>query len=319
MATVSKILVVVDPTSEQQPALRRAADIARRAGAELELFICQYDQYLSGERFFDSVGLQKARNTLLADCREQLEALAAPLRADGLRVDVDVRWDHPLDEGIVRQVLSSTPDLVIKDTHFHPVLKRSVFSNTDWNLIRSCPAPLMLVKPREFAARPTVVAAVDPLHEHDKPAELDRLILSQASSLTELLDGELHVFHSFDPTPAIAGAATTMATPIAVPVSEVTEALEKRHRQALNELLADYPLPQQQIHMHQGTPQDLLPVLTEKRAADLVVLGAVSRSGLKRIFIGSTAERVLDQLPCDLLILKPAGFKSRVSAEIDAA
>ena len=71
--------------------------------------------------------------------------------------------------------------------------------------------------------------------------------------------------------------------------------------------------------MHQGTPQDLLPVLAEKRAADLVVLGAVSRSGLKRIFVGSTAERVLDQLPCDLLILKPAGFKSRVSAEIDAA
>ena len=95
MATVSKILVVVDPTSEQQPALQRAADIARRANAELELFICQYDQYLSGERFFDSVGLQKARDALLAGCREQLDALAAPLRADGLQVAVATRWDHP--------------------------------------------------------------------------------------------------------------------------------------------------------------------------------------------------------------------------------
>jgi universal stress protein E len=40
-----------------------------------------------------------------------------------------------------------------------------------------------------------------------------------------------------------------------------------------------------------------------------MVMGAVSRSGLDRIFLGSTAERVLDRLPCDLLIVKPKGFQ----------
>jgi universal stress protein E len=39
--------------------------------------------------------------------------------------------------------------------------------------------------------------------------------------------------------------------------------------------------------------------------ADLVVMGAVSRSGLKRLALGSTAERVLDFLPCDVLVVKP--------------
>ena len=37
-------------------------------------------------------------------------------------------------------------------------------------------------------------------------------------------------------------------------------------------------------------------------------MGAVSRSGLQRIFIGSTAERVLDRLPCDLIVVKRPGF-----------
>jgi universal stress protein E len=317
MATASKILVVVDPTNEAQPALQRAAGLAERSSAELCLFICQYDQYLSGERFFDSQGLQQAREVLLKQAREQLETLSGPIRDKNLNVSIDVRWDHPLDEGIVRKVFSWGADLVVKDTHFHPLLKRSVFSNTDWNLIRSCPAPLMLVKPAEPGAAPTIIAAVDPLHEHDKPAQLDRRILSQANQLSTLLGGKLHVFHSFDPTPAIAGAATTMATPIAVPVREVTEALEKRHREALADLLGDYPLPEAQIHVHQGTPQDLLPVLAEKLSADLCVLGAVSRSALKRIFVGSTAERVLDQMPCDLLIIKPADFESRVSEELN--
>jgi universal stress protein E len=315
MATAKKILVVIDPTSEHQPALQRAADLAARSKAHLCLFICQYDQYLSGERFFDSAGLKKARETLRAQARKQLDALAAPLKSADLRVETDVRWDHPLDEGIVRKVFSWGADMVAKDTHYHPLLKRSVFSNTDWNLIRGCPAPLLLVKPGEKSRTPVIIAAVDPLHEHDKPAELDYEILDQASHLSKLLEGQLHVFHCFDPTPAIAGAATTMATPIAVPVREVTEALEKRHSEALADLLKGYPVVAENVHMHQGTPQDLLPVLAEKLHAELAVLGAVSRSGLKRIFIGSTAERVLDQLPCDLLILKPPAFKSPVSTE----
>jgi universal stress protein E len=48
--------------------------------------------------------------------------------------------------------------------------------------------------------------------------------------------------------------------------------------------------------------------------SDIVVMGAVSRSGLKRLIIGNTAERLLGELPCDLLIVKPASFASGVPA-----
>ena len=47
--------------------------------------------------------------------------------------------------------------------------------------------------------------------------------------------------------------------------------------------------------------------------AAIVVMGAVSRSGLRRAFIGNTAERVLDRLPCDVLVVKPPRFKSAVA------
>jgi universal stress protein E len=42
--------------------------------------------------------------------------------------------------------------------------------------------------------------------------------------------------------------------------------------------------------------------------ADVVVMGAISRSALERLFVGSTAEAVLDKLHCDVLIVKPAEF-----------
>ena len=42
-------------------------------------------------------------------------------------------------------------------------------------------------------------------------------------------------------------------------------------------------------------------------------MGAISRSAMKRVIIGNTAERVLGDLPCDVLVVKPARFVTRVS------
>ena len=38
--------------------------------------------------------------------------------------------------------------------------------------------------------------------------------------------------------------------------------------------------------------------------ADILVMGSIARSSLKRALIGSTAERVLETLPCDVLVVK---------------
>jgi universal stress protein E len=295
----------VDPTSDAQPAVERAVWLAERLGATVELFICDYEQHLAGQRFYDSDSLQTAREALIDGHLRRLRELARSIETKGVPLSVDARWDHPLAEGIDRKVLEVKPYLVVKDTHYHSAIKRSIFSNTDWNLIQNCPAPLLLVKPRTITGEPCVMAAVDPVHEHDKPAELDHQILSRAEELCLAAEGHLHVFHAFDPAPAIAAATTTMMTPISAPVSELTEELKRRHRQALDDLLEEHPLKAFELHVHQGSAQKLLIALAVHIKADFVVMGAVSRGGLKHLFIGSTAERVLDHLPCDLLIVKP--------------
>jgi universal stress protein family protein len=53
-------------------------------------------------------------------------------------------------------------------------------------------------------------------------------------------------------------------------------------------------------------------ILVAVKDPSLVVMGAISRSGLKRLFIGNTAESLLDQLLCDVLIVKPAHFVARM-------
>lgn len=308
MSDNKSILVVIDPTAERQPALERAAWLAGRLGASLELLICDYDQHLSGGRFFSFDAMKGAQRELLQMHVLRLEALATPLREQGLTVGVDARWEHPLDHGVLRKTAELQPIIVAKDTHYHSAIKRALFSNTDWNLIHSCSAPLLLVKPRQLAAAPKILAAVDPLHAHAKPAELDHAILALAKELATALHGKLEVFHAFDPAPVIAGATGSIATPIAVPVRELTAALEQSHREALERLLDAYPVQKSAIHLYQGAAAEALLALSRNMPADIVIMGAISRSGLKRIFIGNTAERVLDRLPCDLFIVKPAGF-----------
>lgn len=308
MREPKRILAVVDPTAASQPAAERAAAFARSIHARLELFICAYDPQLVDSAFVGK--LPQARAKLIDDRLRQLRDIAKTLTAGGLEVDVDARWDSPLADGIVRKAVESGADIVFKDTHYHPLLKRSIFSNTDWNLIRDCPALLWLVKPHPIAAKPRFVAAVDPLHERAKPTELDDRIITAAKQLCYPSNGELLVIHTFDVTPALATPMDSMAMPL--PIREITEAMRVRHTEAVHELTDAHGIARDCVHVREGGTRERIVALAEELRADVAVMGAVSRRGLKRLFLGNTAEEVLDRLHCDLLIVKPAGFETSV-------
>jgi universal stress protein E len=95
-------------------------------------------------------------------------------------------------------------------------------------------------------------------------------------------------------------------------LTEVADATLRKARKALAVEVARVPCPSHRLHVVEGSARDALPVAARSLKADIVVMGAISRSGLKRIFIGNTAEAVLDALPCDVLVVKPGSFKTKV-------
>jgi universal stress protein E len=310
MAAIDKILVVIDPTSTSQPALDRIAHLPRPVTAQLTLLICDYEPYLAIDDQLAPAAVAGARTSLLLAHGKRLAQLAEPLRAQGLDVLVDVRWDYPLHEAIIHKAVEWGADLVVKDTHYHSLARRTIFSNTDWNLIRNCPARLLLVKPHRIGHVPCVVAAVDPLHPRDKAASLDDRILADANALAALFGGQTHALHVFDVTPVLVASTESMMMPIALPIADLTTEMEKGHTQAVRALAEAHAIPRERVHVLQGGTRRLLVEATEQLRADFVVMGAVSRSAVERLFVGSTAEAVLDKLRCDLLIVKPAGFRA---------
>lgn len=307
MNKIRSILVIVDPTASEHPCVQKAALLASAFDARIELYVCDTkaarEARLLAERKKDPARL------LDVNLKPMLESLAQPLRAKGLDVSTDCEFSDSLAHGLLDRALRTCAELIIKDTHHHSLVKRTLISNTDWQLIRGTPVPLLLTKQKPWSSVPTVLAAVDPGHVNDKPAALDHEILQWGQAISSRFSGSLHVAHAYVPLSVAATAADVLAPMASTLTPEAMEYEDKEKRKELRALTRNYDIPEDNIHLDLGVPSDMLPRKAEELGADLVVMGAIARNGLKRIFIGSTAERVLEHLPCDVLVVKPLNFR----------
>lgn len=291
MLELNRILVVIEPDEEQQPALEKAKQLANYADSELELILAEYNAFLEDGYYFDPVQAQQLRYEHGDKRMAELEAIAGPLRDEGLEVTATTAWGNPPYAEVVSRVKDTQPSLVIKSTRQHSRLARYFLSNEDWELVRYCPAPLLLVKGEEWAANPVFIAAVDPNHQHDKPADLDNRLIEAAKGLASISAGEVKLFHS-SWLPPLSGI---------YPLQED----DQTGQDQLEALARGQGLSDNSCIWSNEDIEHGLPATAEQLSASAVVMGAVSRSRLDRVLIGNTAERVMDKLDCDVLVIKP--------------
>lgn len=311
MNTLRRILVVLDPTAQPQPALDKAGRLAARSGAELVLFACDPDP--ARIRELGAADVERARAYSLAARRDWLEARAASWRHGGVACTLEAECRSPLHECILARLAAAPPDLVVKDTHRHTLLQRTLFTHTDWQLIRGTSVPLLLVRPDPWPAEPLFVAAIDPGHAGDRTDALDRELLAWTQALAHATHGRSAALNLCFPPSLLAGVADA-AMPGGVPATAnagLVEADRLARVEQLRGLVAARGLDPDELRVAIGTPE-ALPAELAAMHADVAVMGAVSRSPLRRLALGSTAEYVLDRVPCDLLVVKPPDFAANL-------
>lgn len=313
MNTIRRILVgIKDPGARSLPAVEKAAQLARATGAELALFHAISVPVAAEPYLYAEGGFRKFERGVRQKHVDQLEELAERLRRSNrkLKLRVDADWDFPIHEAIVRQARKLKADLVVVEAHAGRRLAPWLLRLTDWELLRTSPVPVLIVKSTRAWKRPRLLAAIDPAHAYAKPAGLDAEVLKAGEQLAAALRGSLHVMHAFSPVPV--GATPFMAGSAEV-VQEVLASAELQARQAFERALRKSRVPRSRRHLVKGVPSEAVPRVARSLRADIAVMGAISRSALKRIVIGNTAERVLGDLPCDVLVVKPKRFVTRVS------
>lgn len=313
----SKILAVADAGGDQV-ALESALALADAQGAALEVIACVEPPHdltilsrLSGEdpdRLID----EAVEHTRQIVSRQLAESL------NGRSIEVEVAVGKTYLQ-IIQHVAKSGSDFVIKKAEPLSGVHRFLFASTDQHLLRKCPCPVWL----QTEAAPTrprrILAAVDldvwDAAEPQTLKALNRRVVDAASMIADGPDAEVIVLHAWDALGegmiwAFSGGSHSRMSSD----KYVNEILEARH-EAMTGFLAevrgdDDRGPRLIPRLARGAPERVIHEQCREVAAEVVVMGTVARTGLSGVFIGNTAENIINSLECPVLAVKPDGFVS---------
>lgn len=309
METYQNILVVIDPTSNEQKALKRAIDLAvsiNTSGGKVNVsaFLSIFDFSYEMTTILSSDERDVMRQSVIKDKQLWLEDLISDLNPK-VEINSQVVWHNRPFEAIIERVIQENYDLVIKGTHQHDKFKSVVFTPTDWHILRKCPCPVLLVKEHEWPRNGNILAAVNVGSDEAEHHSLNIKITKEAKQLAHLIQGNVHLVNSFPGTP--------VNIAIEIPEfnsTEYNDTMRKHHEQAMIAHANKFDISVANTHVEEGLPETVIEQVAIKIDAELVVLGTVGRTGISAALIGNTAEHVIDQLNCDVLALKPDGYVS---------
>jgi universal stress protein E len=262
------ILVIYDPTRQEQPALERAAAIAGETDANLCVFACIYEDL---DKSADKAGDTRQ---LIARQTECLNQAIVPLTEKGISVTTEVEWDKDWYTAAVRASVRKNADLVLKSSYRHSSRQRILNRTSDWTLIRECLCPVLLVKEGEQRDTRRVLAAVDIRSQKASYQNLNENIIGFSKRLLDGNTAEVHFINAFKDLNAFPDR---------------------------NELIRNCGVESDRIHIQMGDPDEVIVNGARELDASLVVVGNSARSGLAAAISGNTVEKVLDQLECDVL------------------
>lgn len=325
MERFKNILCVINTDSECETAIERAISLAESNQASLSIIsVVEHDITYIGDLNgdFAPTDLQAA---IVSQHMQELEMKVVPYRKR-------IKFDTKVLTGVsfletIRQVLSNHHDLVIKMAETQDWLN-NLFGSDDMHLLRKCPCPVWLIKPRATKSYKTILASVDVYADYASPKQeqqhaLNLNILKLASSLAVAESAELHIANAWE-----AYGESALYGPFMHKTKEeinaYIEMVKQQHITRLDELvreagnllgkdMLEYINPQ--THLVKGSARKEIPTLTQTINADLVVMGTIARSGIPGFIMGNTAESILNQINCSVLAIKPPGFVTPVKQE----
>lgn len=285
MQAVKRILVVIDPSQEEQVALNRASLIAGFIECELHLLVCENRE----------------------DYSDLLARLRVEQNAKGVRCSVTQDWHHNATDTICRAVAREGCDLVVKQHRPDNPLRKALLTPDDWKLLRYCPAPVLMVKNSDSWIKGAVVAAVDVGNHDDQHHVLHDTIVSHAADIVEMIGGDLHLV-SAHPAPMLSAAD---------PAFQLKDSIAAEYRARAEPYVKLYGIDAQHLHIDEGPADTLVPQVANRIGASVTIIGTVGRKGIAGALIGNTAEVVLDQVNSDILVLKPEDTLAHLEALLE--
>ncbi|MFT4557960.1 MAG: universal stress protein E [Porticoccaceae bacterium] len=310
MKRFQNILVNVDTRFEEHPALQWAVRLAEHNQAKVKLVDVIPD--LSWIARLAMPDAEHTKQVLADDKRRKLESLAASLREQGVDVTTTV-LSGKTSFAIMHEVLKSGHDLVLRVTKGSHSQKRGFFGTTSMRLLRKCPCAVCLVRPDVPPRFNRILSAIEAAPHDLGHSRMNKTIMELGMSIAEYEKGQLHVVHAWD----VFAASVLKSRLKPGEFERIQQKAEAEVAVALDNVLSPYQLSHQSDRVHLlDDPMGAghaISELTKQQNIDLVVMGTIARTGVAGTLMGNTAERVLDQIECAVLTIKPDEFISPVT------
>ncbi|OGP70193.1 MAG: hypothetical protein A2Y80_04485 [Deltaproteobacteria bacterium RBG_13_58_19] len=278
---LEKVLVCTDHSPFSRGAFNAALSLARAFGSKVHLLqiveLFPFYEFPQPDLVTISPQLtQDLLNLRETAAREYLEACKNEAAQQGVDLDTRLRLGTGIYGEILEEAQEIKPDLIILGRRGRTGLDRLMMGSVTARVIGHSPVNVLVVP---------------------KDVRLDfqkLLIASDGSSYSEAaLAAAL--------TLAWKTGAVLLGACVARDESELPTArdiLEKVKTTAARESVALEP------RLLQGRPYEALVKVARDEAVNLIILGSHGRTGLKRLLMGSVAERVIGQAPCPVLVVK---------------
>ena len=260
---LNKILVVVDPTEDEQPAFERGLDSARLTGARLHLYAC-----LDGD--------EQRRKSEGDRMDSLLESYVGRCEADGVEAYTENDYADDWSKQVVVAAARCSASMIFKNSFSHRDVERQLRSTSDWTLMRRAPCPILMVKNFGDWKSRRVLAAIDCQTTDDAHIKLNNQIISFAQSLSDAYGSDAHFVNAYQ---------------------------DKNQRPDPVELARTCGAPLEHVHVVEDKPAAAISNIAKELKVDLIIIGTVGRSGIKARMIGNTSERILDHTQADVFVL----------------
>ena len=236
---------------------------------------------------------------------EAVEGIVSELAVSGVQTRLVYGTDKPWLE-MIRLVLKDEVDLVVVGRRNRLIFGGLTIGGVPRLLMRMCPAPVWVVEPGDDGEPTRILVATDLSPVGDAVVRLGARVAKVSGS-------PLHIVHAWK-------------VPFELQVADGRmdqgehwqrlKEIEAEARERIDEALATADPPERvTVHVECGQPSHTIIDAVERLEPDLVVMGTISRAGIAGFLVGNTAERLLDQLDCSLLTVKPDDFVSPVGLE----
>ncbi len=283
-----------------QECLNQAMWLAGKNGGKITLLTAITEEVVEAESLLEGTD-SKAQQIQQVHAATIEEAKKRGITANSIVKQGDSWYE------MIQAVLKNQHDLVVVGSRKVGVAKRILFGTSATRLLRKCPCPVWVTRPSDNLGVKTIVAADDLTEMGDK-------ILNIAVATAQLMEARLLIVHAVR-YPLLGGMRRTEVS--TEEMEKYKESVRSHAERTIHDRLAmtDYRTIQEgtQIMIQSGAPDVVIEEAVSANNADLLVMGTIGRGGIPGLLIGNTAERLLPQLTCSVLALKPDDFKTPVS------